>query len=152
MSKDLPKAGRLLAVDAGEKRVGLAISDQRQLLATPLKVMTRRSRVEDVERLQHLANRHGVVGLLVGHPVNADGTPGPEARRAARYGHRLAAALGLPVQLWDEFGSTQEARERLRKAGVDPRRQVIDAEAAAVFLQDYLDQDKSNQPPTLDPQ
>lgn len=127
-----------MAIDAGERRVGVAISDELQTLATPITVLQRRSLQEDFERLGRLAVERGVVGLVVGHPLNADGSEGPQARQAARYGHRLANKLGLPVVLYDEYGSSQEAVERLARAGQRPG-SAVDAEAAAVILQDFLD-------------
>jgi putative Holliday junction resolvase len=135
----LPGQGRLLAIDAGERRVGVAVCDELQTLATPLAVMSRRSRAEDFGRLARLAQEQQVVGLVVGHPLDADGTAGPQAQKAARYGHRLAGALSLPVQLWDEHGSSQEAARRLVEAGKRRQGEPLDAEAAAVILQDYLD-------------
>jgi len=135
----LPDQGRLMAVDAGERRVGVAVCDELQTVATPLAVVSRRSRAEDFGRLGRLAQEQQVVGLVVGHPLDADDTAGPQARRAARYGHRLAGALALPVLLWDEHGSSQEAARRLAEAGKRRRDEPLDAEAAAVILQDYLD-------------
>jgi putative transcription antitermination factor YqgF len=90
-----------------------------------------------------LAKDHGVVGLVVGHPLHADGSAGLQAHRAARYGHRLANELGLPVALWDEYGSSQEAA-RLRQLGGLSSASPLDAEAAAVILQTYLDDIKTS--------
>lgn len=135
----MPAAGRLLALDVGDKRVGVASCDDRQVLATPLTVIVRRSRVEDMERLARLAAGQQAVGLVVGHPLNADGSAGDQAQRAVRYGQRVASALDLPWQLWDEYGSSQEAAQRLAHAPRRRRQAPLDAEAAAVILQDYLD-------------
>lgn len=140
----LPPHGRLMALDVGEKRVGLAMSDELQRLASPLTVVTRRSQAEDRAVLRRIAAEQAAVGLVVGHPLNADGSAGPQARQAVRYGHRLANALGLPVALWDEHGSSQEAAQRLAHASKSRRRAPIDAEAAAVILQDYLDKRRSH--------
>ncbi|MEA3338022.1 MAG: Holliday junction resolvase RuvX [Chloroflexota bacterium] len=127
-----------MAIDTGERRVGVAICDARQVLATPLSVLTRRSKAEDFQRLGHIARENEIVGLLVGLPLNADGSAGTQARQAARYGHRLASSLALPVILWDEYGSSQEAARRLAVTGRRSNRAHIDAEAAAIILQDYL--------------
>lgn len=135
----LPASGRLMALDVGDKRVGLAVCDEMQTLATPLTVLVRRSRAEDMERLARLASEQRVVGLLVGHPLNADSSAGVQAQQAARYGQRVANALRLPWQLWDEYGSSQEAAQRLLHASRRRRQAPLDAEAAAVILQDYLD-------------
>jgi putative holliday junction resolvase len=135
----LPAQGRLLALDVGEKRVGVAACDEMQTLASPLAVLERRSRAEDLARLGRLAQEQRVVGLVVGHPLNADGSAGSQAQQTARYGQRVATALALPLLLWDEFGSSQEAARRLAHASRRRRQAHLDAEAAAVILQDYLD-------------
>lgn len=137
-SGTLPRQGRLLALDVGQRRIGVALSDELQMLATPLTVLTRRSRVEDFERLERLARERGVVGLVVGHPLNADGSAGPQAQQVARYARRLAAALLLPMLLWDEYGSSQEAADRVAHTSRKRRQAALDAEAAAVILQSYL--------------
>lgn len=128
-----------MGLDVGDRRVGVALSDAMQVLATPATLITRLSRDEDFQRLARLADERSVVGLVVGHPLNADGSAGPQARRTARYGHRLANALALPVVLWDEYGSSQEAARRLAEAGRHAKGTPLDAEAAAIILQDYLD-------------
>lgn len=135
----LPSHGRLMAFDYGEKRLGVAVCDELQTLASPLTVLQRRSFAEDVDRLRVMAAEQRTVGLVVGHPLNADGSAGPQARQAARYGHRVANALGLPVALWDEYGSSEEAARRLAHAPKSRRSAAIDAEAAAVILQEYLE-------------
>ena len=135
----LPSVGRLMALDVGDKRVGVAVCDELQTLASPLAVLERRSRAEDLARLGRLAVEQRVVGIVVGHPLNADGSAGPQAQQAARYAARVATALALPLLLWDEYGSSQEAAARLAHAPRRRRQAPLDAEAAAVILQDYLD-------------
>lgn len=138
----LPDSGCLLGLDVGERRVGVAVSDATQLLATPLLVLHRSSRQEDFQRLARVAVERQAVGLVVGHPLNADGSEGPQGRTVARYARRLAVALRLPLVLWDEYGSTQAAEERLAHAGRRRARLSLDAAAAAVILQDYLNQQR----------
>lgn len=140
---------RLLALDVGDRRVGVAVSDEMGLLASPLAVLQRRSKADDWVRIARLVREQGVGGLVVGHPLNADGSPGPQAQRIERYAAALVEALraeglDLPLTLWDEYGSTQRAQEAMIEAGRKRRdRQVrIDAVAAAVILQDYLDGQK----------
>jgi putative Holliday junction resolvase len=135
----LPSAGRLMALDVGDKRVGVAVCDELQTLASPLAVLERRSRAEDLTRLGRLAAEQRVVGLVVGHPLDIDGTVGPQAQQVERYAARVAAGLTLPLLLWDEYGSSQEAAARLAHASRRRRQAPLDAEAAAVILQDYLD-------------
>ncbi len=128
-----------MALDVGDKRVGVAVCDELQTLASPLVVLERRSRAEDLARLGRLAAEQRVVGLVVGHPLNVDGSAGLQAQQAARYADRVATTLALPLLLWDEYGSSQEAAVRLAHAPRRRRQASLDAEAAAVILQDYLD-------------
>jgi putative Holliday junction resolvase len=144
LSAPLPLVGRLMALDVGDKRVGVAVCDALQTLASPLAVLERRSRAEDLARLDRLAAEQGVVGLVAGHPLNADGSAGPQAHQAARYAARVATVLALPLLLWDEYGSSQEAAARLAHAPRRRRQAPLDAEAAAVILQDYLDAHKGH--------
>ena len=139
MQNQFPVEGRLMALDVGDRRVGVAVCDDMQLLATPVTVLTRRSRSEDAGRLGNIARERSVVGLVVGLPLHDDGSESTQARLAARYGHRIGNDLDLPVVLWNEHGSTQEAAARLEQAGRRGTSPGLDAEAAAVILQDYLD-------------
>ncbi len=148
-SQPLPGSGCLLGIDVGERRIGVAVSDATQLLATPLLVLHRGSRQEDFQRLGRVAAERRAVGLVVGHPLNADGSEGPQGKKVARYAWRLATALRLPYVLWDEYGSTQAAEQRLVQGSRRRPRQALDAAAAAVILQDYLDQ-RRGQPASVD--
>lgn len=132
---------RYLALDVGERRVGVALSDETGTIARSLTIIQRASRAEDHARLRDLAAAHGVETLVVGLPLDSQGQEGPQARRVRRYGQRVAAALGLPVIFWDESGSTVRAQEAMIEAGRRrrDRHDRIDAVAAAAILQDYLD-------------
>jgi putative Holliday junction resolvase len=138
---------RLLALDVGDRRVGVAVSDEAGLLATPLTVIRRTSRVEDFCKVARLVREQGAERLVIGHPLNADGSAGSQAKRIERYAAALSDALrleglDLPVIMWDEHGSTQRAQQLMIGAGRSARhrKQRIDAAAAAVILQDYLDE------------
>lgn len=138
---------RFLALDVGDRRVGVAVSDEAGLLATPLTVIRRTSKAEDFAKIAHLVREQGAEWLVIGHPLNADGSAGPQARRVERYAAALSEALGLdglslPVIMWDEHGSTQQAQQLMIGAGRNARHRKlrIDAAAAAVILQDYLDE------------
>lgn len=137
----------MLGIDAGQRRVGVAISDDLGLLASPLVVLDRRRGLAPVlDALSALSRREAVDHVVVGLPLNADGSTGPQARRAQHFARLTAKAVGLPVELWDERLSTREAEDILRAQGRDLRRLrqrgEIDAVAAAVILQDYLDHAK----------
>lgn len=138
---------KLIGLDMGERRIGVAVSDPSGLIATPLTTIQRRSKAEDFARIAHLLQEHGAAGLVIGHPLNADGSAGPQALRVERYAAALSEALKLeglsaPMILWDEHGSTQRAQSLMMAAGrsAASRRQRLDAAAAAVILQDYLDE------------
>ncbi len=134
---------RVMALDPGERRIGVALSDELGVLASPLTVIERTSWQRDLETLAHITQEQQVGEIVVGHPRTLRGEIGPQARRAERFAQRVTEALGVPVRLWDERYTTAEARERLghpaARAGGrrGPRR--MDAVAAAVILQEYLD-------------
>ena len=132
---------RVLALDVGEKRIGVAISDLSQTLARSLQVIQRSSRQEDFAAVARLTEEYEVEKVVVGYPRSLDGMAGAQARRVERYAAGLAKALTVPVVLWDERFSTVSAERLMRQAGLrgDKRRERVDAVAAAVILQDYLD-------------
>ncbi|MBN1138482.1 MAG: Holliday junction resolvase RuvX [Anaerolineae bacterium] len=137
---------KLLALDVGERRIGVAVSDETGLIATPLMTIRRASRVEDFARVAGLIREQQAQGVVIGHPLNRDGSAGPQARRVERYAEALGVALhgeGLAVSviLWDEYLSTRQAEEVLAGAGRRSRvrRAGLDAAAAAIILRDYLE-------------
>jgi putative Holliday junction resolvase len=142
---------KLLALDVGDRRVGVAVSDQTGLIATPLDVIQRSSKKKDFARIACLVREHGAGRIVVGHPLNADGSAGSQALRVERYAAALSDALrleglSLPVIMWDEYGSTQRAQALMIGAGrrSKDRRLRLDAAAAAVILQGYLDEQQSS--------
>lgn len=136
---------RLLALDVGERRIGVAVSDPTGTIARPLCAVERGSREEDFAAIAALVREHNVEAIVVGRPLSLDGTMGPQARRVARYAHALAESLDVPVVHWDERFSTARADEILRQTrGEKAKRRArangeIDAIAAAVILQSYLE-------------
>lgn len=132
---------RSLGIDFGEKRIGLAISEG--ALAVPLRTLRRRDDRSALAEIAAIAGREGVGRLVVGEPCHLDGTRGPAAVRARRFGERLAELTGLPLELVNESLTSVEAADRLRAAGIDPRRhpERLDAVAAQILLQEALDRD-----------
>jgi len=127
----------VLAIDPGEARIGLALSDPTGTIARPLEVIRHTSRSADVHLILERAGVHAAAMLLVGLALDSDGAVGPQARRGLRLAEALRAETQLPVETWDESGSTVAAwRPAPGRRHVDP---MIDARAAAVFLQEYLD-------------
>jgi putative Holliday junction resolvase len=132
-----------LALDVGERRIGVAVSDPTGTLATPQGVIRRRSKVEDFAQVARLVAALGAERVVVGLPLTGQGEMGRQARQVARYAQALASALSVPVELHDESFSTVAAHTLLAEGGRKPRTPV-DAAAAAVILQDYLDEQITN--------
>lgn len=132
---------RYLGVDFGRARIGLALADDVLKTARPLETVARRGDAADLARLRAVAAEWEVSRAVVGLPLNMDGTEGSSARLARAFAGKLGEALGVPVELFDERLSTFEAEARLRARGVPARAQraVVDAEAAAVILQGWLE-------------
>ena len=137
-------AMRILGVDPGERRTGVALSDPTGVLATPLTVLSCKSREEEFAAIAQLAIQHQVERIIVGYPRSLDGSIGPQARRVERYADRLAERVTVPVSLWDERFSTVEAEALVHETGRHVQRERIDSLAAAVVLQDYLEAHRSN--------
>ena len=131
---------RLLGIDPGEVRVGLAVSDPNGRVAVPVGVYVRQG-AGDAAQLAAIAQREGAEMIIVGLPLSLDGTAGPQARRARRLGRAISTAGGLPVIFWDERFSSREATRIMVETGASRRRRKTDrdAAAAALILQDYLD-------------
>lgn len=132
---------RVLGVDPGERRTGLAVSDDTGLLARPLAVVRKSSLREMVDAVAAIAEREGVEEIVVGLPISLSGELGPQARRSLRFAEALRQAVRVPVSMWNEQFSTLEAQRRMIEAGRrrKARQELLDAAAAAVLLQDYLD-------------
>lgn len=132
---------RVLGIDFGERRIGLAISDPEGRLAVPLTTIERTTDRAAIGRIADLARREGVGRLVVGEPKGLDGGRGEAAERARRFAGKLAEALALPWEAVDEALTSVEAEQRLTAAGVDVRRhpERIDAVAAQILLQEALD-------------
>jgi putative Holliday junction resolvase len=134
---------RWLGVDFGERRIGLAISDEAGRIALPHSTLRRTSDRQAARAIAELARREAVGRLVVGEPRRLDGTAGEAALRTRRFATRLAAETGLPCDLLDEALTSVAAAERLREAGTDPRRhpERLDAVAAQLLLQEALDRE-----------
>jgi putative holliday junction resolvase len=134
--------GRVLGVDVGTVRVGLALSDPTGTLASPLETLRRAKNNSDLDRLAALVAEHEVTEVVVGEPVHLSGASGASAADAGNYAQELADRIpDVPVILIDERLSTVTAASHLREGGLDSRKQrpVIDQAAAVVILQQFLD-------------
>lgn len=131
---------RVLAVDFGEKRVGLAVSDETGSLVVPVGAVYRKNDAQAAAAIAEAARDREVGRIVVGHALRPDGSEGPSGVRTRLFARRLAEVSALPVDLHGEGLTTVAAEENLRDAGIPARRRegARDAEAAAVLLRDYL--------------
>jgi putative Holliday junction resolvase len=132
---------RVLAIDHGEKRIGVAISDPSGTIANPLGIIKHVSRDEDVSRIVSIASDHEVGLIIVGQSFFEDGQPNLAGRRAARFAESLQKRCEVPVELWDESFSTQEMRDARIQMDLSRKQRAarLDAQAATRILQTYLD-------------
>jgi putative Holliday junction resolvase len=138
---------RVMGLDVGEQRTGVALTDPMGWLASPLTVLRCSSRETEMEAIAELARKHNVDRVIVGYPRSLNGTVGPQAQSVDRYVEQLRTHLEVPVMLWDERLSTAQAERLVHESGKRVRRDTIDAAAAAVILQSYLDAEAMRKPP-----
>jgi len=134
---------RFLGLDIGNRRIGVAVSDELGLTAQPVLTLERRSsRREDLRSLARLCRRFGVVGIVVGNPVHLSGETSPQAAKNQAFAAELGALTGLPIHLWDERLTSHEAHQILYEAGHarQEHRKVVDQVAATLILQYFLDE------------
>lgn len=137
---------RFLGLDVGNRRIGVAVSDELGLTAQPVLTLERkRSPREDLRSLARLARRFSVVGIVVGNPVHLSGDPSPQAAKTQAFATQLGEISGLPIHLWDERLTSREAHQILYEAGHarQQHRRVVDQVAATLILQSFLDEQGS---------
>jgi putative Holliday junction resolvase len=132
---------RLLGLDLGEKTIGLALSDTSRSVATPMETLRRSKFSADAEKIEKVLAEHGVGAIVIGLPLNMDGSDGPSSQSARAFGRNLAARLTAPIVFWDERLSTIAVTRALLDADASRRRraEVVDKMAAAYILQGVLD-------------
>ena len=137
---------RIMAIDYGDAHTGIAISDPTGFLAGFTTVIDAYRPEIVAERIAILAREHGVEELVLGHPINMDGTRGPRSEKAQAMAELLKAATSLPVTLWDERRTTIDAHQILMTGGKNAkkRKKVVDAVAASLILEGYLTFKKSH--------
>ncbi len=136
-----PEPGRVLALDVGGRRIGVALSDTTQRLATPLTTLAAAPRPHALLKIATLVAHHDVVAVVIGLPLSLDGTLGPQAQLTQRFGAALAAQIAIPVHYEDERFTSAAAERMMIELGIraDRRRAQIDQVAASLILQDFLD-------------
>jgi putative Holliday junction resolvase len=137
----LPRGARLLGVDLGTKTIGLALSDVERRIATPLETLKRTKFTPDAAAIARVVERFGVGGLVVGLPLNMDGTEGPRSQATRAFVRNLKPLIKIPVAFWDERLSTVAVTRTLIEADASRARRgaVVDKMAAAYILQGALD-------------
>jgi len=132
---------RILGLDVGARRIGIAVSDPLGLTAQGLPTLQRRNRRYDQSELRRVVREYGVSEIVIGNPLSMSGQSGAQAEKMAAFAEQIKQELSLPVHLWDERLSTAEAHRLLDETGIrDARRkEVIDKMAAVLILQSFLD-------------
>ena len=148
MSDDnsIPPAGKLLGLDLGTKTIGVAISDGLRYTATPLETIARTKFTADAARLVELICENNAVAIVLGLPLNMDGSEGPRAQSIRAFARNLAQKTTVPIDFWDERLSTSAVTRMLIEADTrrDRRAEVVDKLAASYILQGYLDRLRIN--------
>lgn len=136
----LPPFGRLIGIDPGTKTIGLALSDAGRSIATPLETIKRKKFKIDAVRLLELCAEHEIAGLVIGLPLNMDGSEGPRCQATRAFARNLAAITDIPLTFWDERLSTAAVTRTLLEADTSraKRAEVVDKMAAAYILQGFL--------------
>lgn len=141
LAAKLKGSGALLGLDLGTKTIGLAVCDVRQTFASPLSTLKRRKFAQDVEKLKKVIAERDIKGLVLGLPLNMDGSEGARAQSTRSFARNLLRLINLPLVFWDERLSTYQAEQDMIAADMSraKRAEKIDAMAAAVILQSALD-------------
>jgi len=137
----LPPSGKLMGLDLGTKTIGVAISDALRYSATPIETIARKKFTQDAERLLALIAGNAVTGIIIGLPLNMDGSEGPRVQSARAFARNLAQKTPLPIAFWDERMSTMAVTRTMLEADLSRARQaeVVDKLAASYILQGALD-------------
>ncbi len=147
MPAQLP--GRILALDVGSRRIGLAVSDPLGITAQGLETLQRRNKRTDLEKLEAVIRRYEVRELVVGLPLRMSGTEGVQSAKMAAFAEELRRRFQLPVHLWDERLTSAEANRILREAelSIAKRARAVDRMAAVLILQNFLESRKAGRLP-----
>jgi putative Holliday junction resolvase len=138
---DIPATGKILCLDLGTKTIGVAVSDGMRYSATPVETIKRTKFTQDAERIIELARQHSAVAIILGLPLNMDGSEGPRVQSTRAFARNLAQKLDLPIAFWDERLSTSAVTRMMIEADLrrDRRAEVVDKLAASYILQGALD-------------
>ena len=131
---------KIMAVDYGDTRTGLAVCDRTEFLASPVGVIEERNFYFTIQKVAHAVKEYDVQMVVVGYPVNMNGTVGPRVEKCAQFAELLKTKVDVPVELWDERATTLEAQNYLSETGTygKKRKEVIDEVAATIILESYM--------------
>ena len=139
--KSIGKKSRLLGIDPGKKRVGLAISDEDKLVSTPLKTIIKKNNSDLVKEIKEIIGENNIKGIVVGNPINMDGSKGPSAQSANDFAEYLSNNISIPVTMWDERLSSEGAFNLSSNLDINVSKKVekLDQNAASFILQGAID-------------
>ncbi|MBV8552362.1 MAG: Holliday junction resolvase RuvX [Acidobacteriaceae bacterium] len=140
VTKEQPREGRILALDVGKKRIGLAVSDELGITAQGLETLQRKRIRDDIHALNELSKQYQVQTLLVGRPLHMSGSESRQSEYTREFAERLGEEIGIRVVYWDERLTSMEAERALREGGasLEQRKKAVDRMAAVLLLESYL--------------
>jgi len=139
--KSIGKKSRLLGIDPGKKRVGLAISDEDKVVSTPLKTIIKKNNSDLIKEIKVIIEENNIKGIIVGNPLNMDGSKGPSAQSANDFAKYISNNISIPVTMWDERLSTEGAFNLSSNLDINTSKKVrkLDQNAASFILQGAID-------------
>ena len=137
----IEKKSRLLGIDPGKKRFGLAISDEDKLVATPLKTIIKKNNIDFINEIKKVIKENNVKGIIIGNPLNMDGSRGPSAQSAQDFAKNLSTNISIPITMWDERLSSEGAFKISSNLDINVSKKVekLDQNAACFILQGAID-------------
>ena len=139
--KSIGNKSRLLGIDPGKKRIGLAISDEDKLVSTPLKTILKKKNFDFIKEIKEIIEENNIKGIIVGNPLNMDGSKGSSSQSSNDFARNLSNNISIPVTMWDERLSSQGAFKLSANIGVNTSKKIekLDQNAASFILQGVLD-------------
>ena len=139
--KSIGKKSRLLGIDPGKKRVGIAISDENKLVSTPLKTIEKKNNIDLINEILEIIKENNIKGIVVGNPINMDGSKGPSSQSAKDFAKNLSKTISIPIVMWDERLSSQAAFNLSSSLDINTTKKVekLDQNAASFILQGAID-------------
>ena len=139
--KSIGKKSRLLGIDPGKKRVGIAISDENKLVSTPLKTIEKKNNIDLINEILEIIKENNIKGIVVGNPINMDGSKGPSSQSAKDFAKNLSNTISIPIVMWDERLSSRAAFNLSGSLDINTSKKVekLDQNAASFILQGAID-------------